>query len=233
MILKDLPLTDHLDELRFRLIPAIVALFIFFFIGLLFSAPILSKVNNDLLTANVNLISVTPLEFIYTKIKVAFLFSVFITIPIIIYHALMFTKPALTKKEKKAIMLILPSFTLLFLIGASFAYFIFLKVAIYFLAKLSTGIALNMWSINKFITFVFVTCISFGLVFQLPLFLLVLNKLNIVSIKTLRTKRKYVYVMAFLTAALITPPDVITQVLIAIPLILLYEVSVLIVRVFN
>ena len=92
-----------------------------------------------------------------------------------------------------------------------FSYFIFIRVVLYFLSNLSAGIALNLWSINKFFSFIFITCLSFGIIFQLPLFLLILNKLNIVNLDTLRKQRKYIYVLIFILAALVTPPDAITQ----------------------
>jgi len=173
------------------------------------------------------------LEFIYAKLKVGFLSALMITSPLIIYELLLFAKPALTRREKNAIKLILPSFVLLFLAGIVFAYFIFLPVALFFLANLTTFNILNMWSLNKFISFIFITALSFGIVFQIPLIMLVLHRLNIFNIEVLKKQRKVVYVLAFLLAAIITPPDVVTQIIIAVPLIVLYEASFLFVRIFR
>ena len=228
------PLIEHLDELRLRLIVILVFFFVVFLIGFFASNFIIQRVINDLVIAeNIKLIVLTPLEFIYAKLKVGFLSALMITSPLIIYELLLFAKPALTRREKNAIKLILPSFVLLFLAGIVFAYFIFLPVALFFLANLTTFNILNMWSLNKFISFIFITALSFGIVFQIPLIMLVLHRLNIFNIEVLKKQRKVVYVLAFLLAAIITPPDVVTQIIIAVPLIVLYEASFLFVRIFR
>lgn len=228
------PLIEHLNELRSRIIIILVFFFVLFFIGFFFSNFIIERVINDLIIAeNIKLIVLTPLEFIYAKLKVGFLLALMLASPLIIYEALLFAKPALTRKEKNAIKLILPSFVLLSLAGIVFAYFIFLPIALYFLANLPAFGILNLWSLNKFISFAFITALSFGLVFQIPLIMLLLHRLNILNIEVLKKQRKIVYVMAFLLAALITPPDIITQIIIALPLIILYEGSFWFVRIFK
>jgi sec-independent protein translocase protein TatC len=230
--MEDLPLIEHLNELRKRILLIIFLIVIFFILGLYFSNIIIEKIVNDLIIAGIRLVALTPLEYLYTQIKTGFLAALFIASPLIIYEALVFIKPALTKKEKNAIKLILPSFVLLFLIGIVFSYFIFLRVGIYFLASLPIGEVSNLWSINKFISFVFTLCIGFGMVFQLPLFLLILKKLNIVDIKFLKKYRRHIYVLIFILAALITPPDIVTLAIMVLPLILLYEVGLLALKVF-
>jgi sec-independent protein translocase protein TatC len=230
--LKDLPLIEHLNELRKRLSFIIFVIIIFFVLGFYFSNRVIEKIINDLVILNIRLVTLSPLEYILTQIKVGFLSALFIASPLIVYEALIFIKPALTKKEKNAIRLILPSFTLLFLAGIVFAYFVFLRICVYFLANLPIEEVLNLWSINKFISFVFMLCFSFGLIFQLPLLLLILNKLNIVNIKFLRKYRKHIYVLIFILAALITPPDIVTLLITTLPLILLYEASLVFARLF-
>lgn len=227
----NLSLHEHLSELRRRFLTIIIFLFLFFIIGFSLSNLFIKRIINDLIfIENVKIIGLTPIEYILTQIKVGFIISLIITIPIIIYQTLIFIKPGLNKKERNAIKLILPTFILLFLIGIVFAYFIFLPIAIYFLANLSKGIIENIWSINKFINFVLSSCLSFGLIFQLPLLLIILNKLGIINVKKLKKYRAHVYILIFLLAAIITPPDFITQIIIALPLILLYEISLLFVK---
>lgn len=229
------PLIEHLNELRSRLIVVLVFFFLLFFIGFFVSNFIIQQVITDLIIAeNIKLIVLTPLEYIYAQIKVGFLLALMIISPLIIYEILMFAKPALTLREKRAVHLILPSFVLLFAAGIVFAYFIFLPVALYFLANLTAFNVLNMWSLNKFISFVFITALSFGLVFQIPLIMLILHRLNIVNIEVLKKQRKIVYVLIFVIAAIITPSvDFISQIILAVPLIILYEMSFLFVRVFR
>ncbi|MBW2983575.1 twin-arginine translocase subunit TatC [Candidatus Woesearchaeota archaeon] len=230
--MKDGPIIEHLDELRSRLIPVIIIILVFFVLGTLVSGKVIDFVNDDLMNEHVKLISITPLEFMLTKIKVGLLVSVIISSPVIVYQALTFAKPALKKRERSMMRFVLPSFVLLFLIGIAFAYFIFLPVAIFFLTRFSEGLIYNLWSINRFYSFIFVTCLSAGLIFQLPLLMLVLKKLNIIDIEFLKTKRSHVYVSIFVLAALLTPPDVVTQVLIGLPLILLYELSLAVMKLF-
>ncbi len=220
-----------MNELRRRFILIIIFLFIFFIIGFSLSNFFIKRILNDLiLIENVKIIGLTPVEYILTQVKVGFIISLIIAIPIIIYELLVFIRPGLSKKERNAIKLILPTFILLFLIGIVFAYFIFLPIAIYFLGNLSKGIIENIWSINKFINFVLLSCLSFGIIFQMPLLLAVLNKLGIINVGKLKKYRAHVYVSLFLLAALITPPDFITQIIIALPLIILYEASLLVIR---
>lgn len=227
----ELPLHEHLNELRKRFLTVIIFLFIFFIIGFAFSDFFIKRIIGDLIfIENVRIIGLSPIEYILTKIKVGFIISLIITIPIIIYHTLVFIKPGLNKREKEGVRLILPTFILLFLIGIVFSYFIFLPVAIYFLGNLSRGIIENIWSIKKFINFVLLSCFSFGLIFQLPLLLIILNRLDIVNVKKLKKYRAHVYVLIFLLAAIITPPDFITQIIIALPLVLLYELSLLFIK---
>lgn len=228
----ELPLIEHLNELRKRLLLVSLVLIALFIFGIYFSNEIIRIVVNDLTIEGIRLVALTPLEYLYTQIKIGFLAALVIASPLIIYEILMFIKPALAKRERNAIKLILPSFVLLFLIGMVFSYFIFLRVGIHFLASLPIKEVLNLWSINKFISFVFMLCLSFGLVFQLPLFLLILNKLNIVDIKFLKKYRRHIYVLIFILAALITPPDVVTLAIMVLPLVLLYEGSLIVLRLF-
>jgi len=227
----ELPLHEHLGELRKRFIAVVIFLFIFFIIGFSLSNFFIKRIINDLIfIENVKIIGLSPVEYILTQVKVGFILSLMITIPVIIYQALIFVKPGLDKKERSGVKLILPTFILLFLIGIVFAYFMFLPVAIYFLGNLSKGIIENIWSINRFVNFVLLSCLSFGLIFQLPLLLIVLNKLGIVNVKNLKKYRAHVYVLIFLVAALITPPDIVTQVVIAAPLALLFEISLVLLK---
>jgi len=222
----ELPLYEHMGELRKRFLTVIVFLFIFFIMGFSLSGFFIKRMISDLVfIENVRIVGLSPVEYILTQVKVGFLVALVITIPVIIYQLLVFIRPGLNRRERKGIRLILPSFILLFLIGIVFAYFIFLPVAIYFLGNLSKGIIENIWSINKFINFVLLSCLSFGAVFQMPLLLIVLNKLGVVDVKKLKKYRAHVYVLIFLLAAVITPPDFITQLIIGLPLVLLYEVS--------
>lgn len=226
------PVISHLEELRSRLILIIAIFFILFLAGFFFSNHIIELIKGSLLQSNqVSLIATSPLEYVYAKLKIGFLIALIFTFPLIIYETLVFIKPGLNLKEKKLIRKFLPFSLLLFLTGLAFSYFILLKIGIWFLAKISIEAGIeNLWTITKFISFIFMTSIALGLIFQLPLLLLILFKLNIVTLDMLKTKRKYALILIFILAALITPPDIITQILVALPMICLYEFSILTIR---
>ncbi|MAG08743.1 twin-arginine translocase subunit TatC [Candidatus Woesearchaeota archaeon] len=225
-----LPLYEHLDELRKRFLLIITFLFGFFILGFPLSNYFIKIIINDLTPNNVIIIGLTPIEYLLTQVKLGFIISLFITLPLIIYQALVFIIPGLTRKERDAIKLILPGFILLFILGISFAYFILLPIAIYFLGNLSQGIIENLWSIKAFINFVLLSCLGSALLFQTPLLLAILNRLGIINLKMLKKYRAHVYVLIFLASALITPPDFITMLITALPLMVLYEISLFAIR---
>lgn len=222
---------DHLTELKKRLVTIFVFLFFSFLIGLLLSPSIIRIIIKELTVPGVTLVALTPFEFIYTQIKIGMFFGLILSSPLIIYEAINFLKPGLKKKELIAVKYILPGFFALFLAGVYFGYAVFLKVSIFFLANLSSLANIqNMWSINSFIEFIIIACLSIGIVFELPLVIILLNKLHIISYRMLKKYRMHIYILSFVLAALITPPDVVTQVIIALPIILLYEVSLVLIR---
>lgn len=227
-------LMNHLEELRRRIIRVIIFLILFFILGFIFSGFILSKIRSDFITKNIELIATTPIEFFIAKLNIALLAAIILTFPFILYHLLMFLKPAMTKKEKSFVIIFLPFSLLLFVIGVVFSYYLFLKVAILFLSQMAVNASvLNLWSINKFVRFVFLNCLVFGLLFQLPVITLLLSKLGLVDARILKEKRKYFIVLIFIIASIITPPDPLTQIMIALPLILLYELSIFLLGIFK
>lgn len=223
---------SHLGELRLRLIIVLVILAVLFFIGFFASNHVVRFLESTLVRGeDVSLIVTSPLEFVYAKIKIGILLALMFAFPLIAYEAFMFIRPGMKKSEKKFLLLCLPFSILLFLAGVMFCYFILLKVGMWFLASIASEAGVkNLWSLNKFVTFVFISCLSLGFIFQMPVILYLLNKFGIISIEMLRKKRKYITVAIFIFAAAITPPDVLTQILVAIPMLVLYELSIFLIR---
>jgi len=221
----------HVEELRKRLIIVIISFSIFFGIVFLFSNQLIELLKNLFITSNVKLIATGPLDFLYTQIKISLFTSLILTFPILLYNTLKFLKPGLKEKERHILTRILPLSIILFIIGIIFCYFLLSRFAIDFLAGLAvkSGVE-NLWNINIFVSFIITSCLMLGLVFQTPIVLYLVNKLNIINAKELRKKRKYVILIVFIIAAVITPPDVITQLIIAIPLLLMYELTLLMIR---
>jgi sec-independent protein translocase protein TatC len=232
--MKEAPLIDHLDELRRRLVFILISVGIFFLVSISFSKNILNHIIDDLVRKDIQIISISPAELIMADISVALYLAVILCVPIIIYHGVLFVKPALGHKERQAVGFILPGILILFLMGMVFAYFIFLPVAFLFLSYFSSGTrVVNMWSVGRIVGFVFATLFLFGLVFLAPIVLLLLERLGIMSVRSIRKKRKYVYVLVFVVAAILTPPDIITQVIISIPVLILFEMSIVVLRLFQ
>jgi sec-independent protein translocase protein TatC len=222
----------HLEELRWR-VTLVAGFFLLVSVFAIYFSGWFVEVLVDNLTRNIDVVfvSLSPFEFIATQIKLGFFIGLVLTVPVIAFELGMFVRPALRKKERWYLYLAVPVSVLLFGVGFVFAYFIFLKVALVFLGNLGVAHGVeNMWSIGVFVSTVFFTCVVIGALFEMPVVAWVLSRIGVLKKGMLASKRVYVYVLLFIVAAAITPPDVVTQILIAVPMILLYEVSMLLVR---
>ncbi|MBM3199679.1 twin-arginine translocase subunit TatC [Candidatus Woesearchaeota archaeon] len=225
---------SHLEELRARMVIVLITIAVLFVAGFFASDYVLRLLEQSFVTSNISLVSTTPLEFVYAKMKIGLWVSLMLSFPLIVYEAFMFVRPAMRKHEKRLLNALLPFSMFLFLAGAAFCYFILLKLGLGFFASMASEAGVeNLWNVNKFVSFVFISCASLGLIFQMPIIIYLLNKLGIISVETLKNNRRYVIVGIFVFAAAITPPDVVSQVLVAIPVLVLYEVSILIVRILR
>lgn len=230
-------LLDHLGELRKRLLVIIIFFSAFSIIGFYLSNDIIRIITADLFpeSVGVELIVTQPVDFLYTKMNVGLFFGLILTIPLILYQLFAFSRPAMLKKERGMVIASLLGGFALFIMGAAFSYFVLLRFTVWFLAGLasSAGIA-NLWNVNYFISFIFLFCIMLGLVFQLPIITILLTKLNIIGLDDLKRNRGYVIVFMFLVAAVITPTiDPLTQCIVALPMLALYEVGILAARIFG
>lgn len=223
---------EHLEELRTRIITVIVFFLLTFILGIAISGQLLTILDKDIRSVpGITVIASTPLDVFLAKIKLGVLVGLILTFPVLLYELLKFARPGLLKKERKLLEKYLPATILLFLIGLVFNYFIFFKVALFFLARLGMDVGiLNLWSISQILSFLLATSLAFGILFEIPLITRILSRIGILNKEFLKKQRKIIYVFAFILAALITPPDVITQVLIALPLIIIFEISLLLIR---
>ena len=234
--------TSHLVELRTRLLNSLIFIFIAFIISYIFAEhiynflvePYSNAVKNDQISRR--LIFTALHETFITYIKVAFFTAIFLGSPILLMQIYKFIAPGLYKNEKKAILPYLISTPILFLLGGLLVYYLVMPLAIKFFLSFETlgssstlPIQLEA-KVNEYLSLIMRLIFAFGISFQLPILLNLLARIGVVNSEYLRTRRRYVIVILFALAAILTPPDPITQVGLAIPLLLLYELSILTVK---
>jgi sec-independent protein translocase protein TatC len=249
---KKLALTGHLDELRKRIFTLLITLVLTFGICFYFSEfifQILTLPLSKTLTFSLkspfiflkdsgnpgqNLIFLAPAEALWMHFKISLISAFVISSPVIFYEVWKFLSPGLLTKEKKYALPFVMTTTFLFLIGALFCFIIVLPLAINFLLTYKTETIKPMLSVGRYVDFCLKFILAFGAVFELPVILVFLTKIGIVTPKTLAKNRKYAILLAFVAAALLTPtPDAFNQTMMALPIVLLYEVGILASRLLN
>ncbi|HEX4270177.1 MAG TPA: twin-arginine translocase subunit TatC [Rhizomicrobium sp.] len=226
------PLMEHLLELRRRLIYALVSFSICFGICFAFSSQILQFLERPLAATTNHLIYTALPEIFFTQIKVAMFGGACLGFPMIAAQLWLFVAPGLYKHEKRAFLPFLMWTPVLFVMGASFVYFVMMPFTIKFFggyqvaaAKGVMGIELQA-KVSDYLDLVMTLMFAFGLTFQLPVLLSLLGKVGIVSSQALKSMRRYAIVGLFAVAAIFTPPDAISMMSLAVPLVLLYEISI-------
>lgn len=226
-------LISHLVELRSRLMRAVLAVLAVFLALMPFANRLYSAVAQPMierLPAGASMIAVDVASPFFAPIKLAFVAAVTIAMPAILYQAWAFVAPGLYQHERRLALPILISATALFYIGAAFAYFLVLPAVFTFLTAISPEGVQVAPDISAYLNFVLVIFLAFGFSFEVPVAVVILGVLRWVSIEQMREARPYVIVGAFVVAAIITPPDVISQLMLAIPMALLYEVGIIATR---
>lgn len=223
-------LTEHLVELRIRLTRSLIALGIgfagcYYFKDRIFD--IVTRPLTQVLPKNSYLIYTGLTEAFFTYMKVAFFASLIITSPFILYQIWKFIAPGLLPKERKYVVPFVISSSLLFITGVLFGYFIALPPAFEFFVSFNNQYLQAMLSFKDYLSLFVTFLLGFGLSFELPIFIFFLTKLGIVNAKMLSKQRRYAILVIFIVAAILTPsPDALSQVLMAIPLMFLYEISI-------
>ncbi len=220
-------LVDHLEELRKRLFISVIVLFITTIIGFLFVDMLRYFLVSP--AGNLELIYVTPPEALMANIRLAFMGGLVLSMPLITYQLLAFVFPGLSKNEKKAIIPVVFFMFIFFAAGISFAYLVVFPFAVTFFLSFATDNLTALFTITNYLSFATNFLFAFGMVFQLPLLFFALGKMNLVTPGFLRSNRKYALLIMVIVAALITPPDVVSQIMLVLPLVLLYELGVLLV----
>ncbi|MFA5629396.1 MAG: twin-arginine translocase subunit TatC [Dehalococcoidales bacterium] len=226
---KRMPIKGHLVELRDRVAKSVVAMVITTGITLVFAKTLILILKRP--AKGIEFQAITPTENIAVYFKVALAGGFIIAMPFLVYQMIAFIAPGLTSKEKKTIFQVLPFVTLLFAIGVAFAYFVALPPAMGFLGGFLSDVAENVWRLTEYVTVVTRMILYVGLIFETPLIIMILARMGLVTPQWLANKRKLWIVLAFVLSALITPTmDPINQSIIAVPLIILLELSIVLSR---
>lgn len=226
-----MPLTEHLRELRSRLIKSIIAILIGTGVAFYGSNKIFEFLKEPVVRSypQVELITLSPTEPLFILFKISIAFGFILSLPVVLFQLWRFVEPALYPSEKRLVIPLTASSIVLFSIGVMFAYFVVLPIALKFLIGIGfTQLQAKPYlSIDLYVSFLLKMMIAFGIAFELPVFVFILRKAGIVSQNQLKAFRKYFIVLAFVIGAIVAP-DVTTQVLMAIPLLLLYEISIIV-----
>jgi sec-independent protein translocase protein TatC len=228
---------SHLFELRDRLIKAVGALLLVF-LCLVYWAPdifhLFSKPLLDALPSGGKMIVTDVTGSFFVPMKVTMLVAFLGALPVIMYQLWAFIAPGLYKHERQLILPIVTSSYLLFIAGMAFAYFLVFPTVFQFMALYNEPLGADMATdIDKYLSFAMSTFLAFGLTFEVPVVVVVLVKLGMVRISKLKEIRPYVIVGAFVIAAVVTPPDVLSQLLLAVPLCILYELGIFVARFYE
>ncbi|ADU30199.1 twin-arginine translocase subunit TatC [Evansella cellulosilytica] len=220
---ENMNILDHLEELRKRIIITLSAFLVFFVVAFIFVRDIYSWFVKDL---DGNLTVLGPLDIIWVFFAIAGVIALTLTVPLLIFQIWLFVKPALTPKERKTTLLYIPGSFFLFIAGLCFGYFIVLPLVMNFLLGLGEGLFQTMFTPDRYFQFVIRMTLPFSILFELPLVVMFLTSLGLISPVGMRKNRKYAYFVIVVISVLISPPDFLSDVLMIIPLVFLYEISI-------
>lgn len=233
---KTMGLLDHLGELRSRLLKAVIAVAVGFGICWAFVDPIFDLLLDPLLKVlpqGTHAQYTTLPEAFFARMQIAFVAGTFLMSPFVFYQIWAFVAPGLYDEEKRYILPIAILSAIFFIAGALFCYFIVFPFAFNFFISYSTPEIVITPKVSDYLSFVLKLIFAFGLIFEMPIFTFFLARLGIISAALMRKGRKYAIVGIFILAAILTPPDVVSQLLMACPMLLLYEVSIGVAAIFG
>ena len=231
-----IPFTAHLEELRTRLITCAIAIGAGFAVAYFFKEKIFQILTRPLMRimqSGDKLIFTGLPEAFFTYLKVALLAGIILAAPVLLYQFWLFVAPGLYQKERKLLIPIVFLSTLFFVGGAFFGYFIVFPFGFKFFLGFASESIRPMPSMKEYLTFASKLLLAFGVVFELPIVITFLARLGIVSVEFLKKNRKYAMLIFFAGSAILTPPDVITQLMMAFPLMVLYEISIVGAKIFG
>jgi len=220
---------EHLQTLRAAIIKVLIVIGISFMISYFYAEQIISFIT----APTGKLYYLSPTEVFFSYLKISFIVGIVLALPFILYQIWAFIVPLLSKNRKTALVLLVTSSLVLFIGGLTFSYFFVLPAALKFFIGFATEDLKPMISLGQYLSFFISFLLPFGVIFELPLLLIILGKVGLISSTLLQSKRKVVLVLVFVAGAVISPtPDIFSQVMIAVPLLIFYESSIVILKYF-
>jgi sec-independent protein translocase protein TatC len=225
---RDMDLIGHFEELRKRLIFVLGTFILFFIASFIYVQDIYNWLVKDL---EVKLAILGPSDILWVYLILSSVVAISGTIPMAAYQTWLFVRPALKVTERKVTLAYIPALFLLFIIGISFGYFVIFPIVFQFLLSMSEDLFMTFFTTEKYFRFLIHMTLPFGFLFELPVIIMFLTSLGVLNPYRLQKARKYSYFVLILIAVFITPPDLLSDILVIIPLIFLYECSVLLSKV--
>jgi sec-independent protein translocase protein TatC len=232
MAKKEMSLVDHLTELRRRIIWILVVLILGMAAGLATAKPVILFLKSMKPASTFEWIAISPWDALRLYMNFGLVIGLMVTLPVMLYHIWAFVKPGLRPVEQTASLMYVPMATLLFLVGLAFGYFVVFPMAFYFTTSISKSLDIHtMYGAAQYFSFMFNIIIPLSVLFELPIVVMFLTKIRLLNPKRLHKFRRYAYMILVIISAVITPPDAISAILVFLPMIVLYEVSVLLSKV--
>lgn len=228
---KELTVLEHIEELRNRLFVTAIFFVVALFVGFYVAKPIIKYIQFSEMAEQFTLNASNPSDPLTVYLSVTFVVALVLVSPVLLFQLWLFITPGLHETERKATLKYIPYAFILFIMGIAFSYFILFPNVMRFMVNLSNDLEIEtIVNINDYFGFLFKLVIPFGIIFQLPVLTLFLSRIGILNPMLMVKFRKYSYFVLFVLAVLLAPPDFISNVLIAIPLFILYEVSIVIAK---
>lgn len=221
-------LSGHLRELRNRIVICVVCLVVFFLVGLYYAQDFINLMLDIGKAYGYQYVVIAPQELLLQQFSVALLVSICISFPVILYHIWAFIQPGLKKNENMLFLAALIFGLICFVVGVLFAYKIMMPFMLYFLIDVARGTSItSSISVQNYMSFLLTIFMIFGVIFEMPVVMVTLTQMGLLKISWLKKGTRVVIVVIFVVAAIITPPDIVSQIMVAIPMIGLYELSIL------
>ncbi|WP_188205974.1 twin-arginine translocase subunit TatC [Alkalibacillus aidingensis] len=221
---EEMDWTEHLGELRKRFFWSMLIFVLAFGVGFFFREEIYLYIEQDV---PFQLTVLSPFDIIWVYVIIGVMAGLIVTIPFLAFQLWLFIKPGLTKHEKRVSLLYVPAIFLLFMLGLAFGYFVIKDLVLNFLLNLSDGLVNEMFTVNNYFRFIMQITIPFAFFFEVPLIVMFLTSLGILTPEFMKRTRKFAYLILVIIGTMLSPPDFILQLVVAAPLIALYELAII------